>query len=182
VIIMTDRKYEMLQRRLDIDLDKLKEFSIKRFKTFRGMEDEGFNAELYKGSKKVGFIIYGGDGGDTVIEWDDEKIEKEVDSFLSSLPMVKSTHIKGFEYNLDEEFFVQDLIKIMDEEKEMNRLSRNKILAVSETCKCGKVFLYDRGKFTDDTVIESGKKRGENLKIVRSLKDWFKLVVGQECD
>ncbi len=49
--------------------NKLSDYSVKSVKTFDGMEETGFNANLYRGSKKIASVIDSGDGGETNVRW-----------------------------------------------------------------------------------------------------------------
>lgn len=45
------------------------EYSVKNIKTFRGMEDTGYNSTLYRDGKKVANADYEGNGGSVRIDW-----------------------------------------------------------------------------------------------------------------
>ena len=51
-------------------------YSVKKVKTFRGMEGEGYNADLYRDGKKIAFVIDEGCGGETRFEWLDLGVPK----------------------------------------------------------------------------------------------------------
>lgn len=46
-------------------------YTVKGVKTFRGMDTHGYNATLYRGKKKVAFLIEEGNGGELNINWAD---------------------------------------------------------------------------------------------------------------
>lgn len=61
----------------------LKGFSVKVKKTFRGMEDEGFNAALYLKGKAVADVNDYGTGGPVQVDWYEGK--EEVHKLFSEL-------------------------------------------------------------------------------------------------
>ena len=46
-------------------------YSVKKVKTFRGMEGHGYNADLYRDGKKIAFVMEEGCGGEPTFEWED---------------------------------------------------------------------------------------------------------------
>jgi len=46
---------------------KLEDYSVKKVIEFEGMDGSGYNATLYRGSKKIAFIIDEGNGGELIV-------------------------------------------------------------------------------------------------------------------
>ena len=56
----------------------LKDYTVKGIKTFLGMEGNGYNANLYRGKKKVAFLCDSATGGETDVTWEDRSSKKQV--------------------------------------------------------------------------------------------------------
>jgi len=112
-------------------------YSVKSVKSFNGMEDAGYNCDLYKGKVKVAECIYEGSGGMVLVYWKDSwrmgdketgKVEisginsqgnsysyqvspeeKLFHDFLKSLPRLKSEYFEdGLE--VDTDIFIGEMV------------------------------------------------------------------------
>lgn len=115
--------------------------TLKKIKTFQGMEMVGFNAEVYVNGVFCYTAINSGDGGQTdfrpnIFGKDIEKVKQQIkllDEYIDTLPK-KVLNIgdgKTFEHKVDLEMFVDDLleeIEIQKAEKQMKKLMETSIL------------------------------------------------------
>jgi hypothetical protein len=62
-------------------------FEIKKFKSFIGMEGDGFNAELWMDGKKAAFIIDDARGGEFNWNWDSLEMEQKYKGYIKALPI-----------------------------------------------------------------------------------------------
>lgn len=119
---------------------KLEDFSLKGYKTFRGMEGHGFNATLMLGKKTVAFLLDEGNGGEMRIEWKEGhwKAPKEIVEFLASPEAVKiavereEAFRKQYGFGNDQPLptsweptdFVEFLIEKQEDAKEIKKLAK----------------------------------------------------------
>jgi hypothetical protein len=130
------------------------EYSVKKVKTFRGSDFDGYNAELYRGKMKVADILDEGNGGEVMIDWDDRTASKvritakghdgkprEYDGtpeqkilidFIATLP----PEIYD-EYTLDvsDDMFVGALVDAFEEDKKLRRMCKKKTVVKTTDCK-----------------------------------------------
>lgn len=103
------------------------EYSVKNVKSFIGMEGLGFNANLYRGKKKIAFCMDDANGGMVHIDWDtggNGGAEGQLlRGHVANLPKVISSHDK-IELTIDEGWFVIDLVSKWEDDKEERKLQR----------------------------------------------------------
>ena len=98
------------------------EYSVKNVKTFKGMEEcGGFNADLYRGKKKIAFCIDEDCGGEVLIRWIDKAEIEPLQAHVKSLPRRESEYFpEGCE--IDEGDFVWDLVNEVLYQKDVKRM------------------------------------------------------------
>lgn len=115
------------------------EYSVKNVKEFQGMEGNGFNADLYRGKKKVAFCIDEGCGGEVMIHWADrdigkrdekefvivqKSVEKEVFyAYLKSLPQFANEFTESM-LSVDATWFVGELVEEVALERERKKIAK----------------------------------------------------------
>lgn len=67
---------------MDIVMAKGEKYTLRKVKTFRGMDGEGLNAELCRDGKPVAFVMNEGSGGMTHFDWLDRKHGKSSEEDL----------------------------------------------------------------------------------------------------
>jgi len=156
-------------------------YEAKGIKTFRGMEGEGYNADLYRDGKKVAFVIDDATGGMLDVEWLDRKEEKILADHCKTLP----DRPAGF---LDEgkepmmavtpEIFIEDLVNDALLLKDAAKLTKGKIAFVDKgkmwTMKLGAHTLeaataHVRAKHPEASIL-NGREPREVLAIMRALQ------------
>ena len=110
--------------------------TVKNVKTFRGMEGDGFNANLYFDNKKICFVMDSANGGEYDYEWegktmeDRRKHEALFKDFIKALPpeklpedaeaWEKSLYPNGFR-EISEDGYISDLIDKYNMDKHRKR-------------------------------------------------------------
>lgn len=116
-------------------------YSIKGLKEFMGMDDRGYNVTLLCDGKKVADAIYGGDGGEVMIRFDNRADEKIFRDFLKTLPPVKSEYFpEGLAMTPD--IYLDELLNAHQEEKQLKRWCKKKIVAVTKGAKKGSYITF----------------------------------------
>ena len=100
-------------------------YSIKNVKTFRGMEGQGFNADLYKDGKKIAFVMDSAQGGCLDFEWIDRKEEKIINDYAKTLPKSKTF---GIEIEMDADIIIDNLVNDYLLDKEYKRKCKNNVV------------------------------------------------------
>lgn len=103
---------------------KLKQlYSVKGVKTFRGHEGIGYNASLYKGKKKIAFVIDDASGGDSHIEEEDIEAVKELELACANVGLVPRSYPgwKDWESKYDIREFIGDLVNDYEDKKRIKK-------------------------------------------------------------
>lgn len=108
---------KMIENKLD--------YNVKGIKSFIGMEGSGFNATLYRGKKKVAFVIDSAQGGDYDYQWYDKAEEKILRDYCLSL----SKHI-AYDMEMDEhpDSLIAELVDAYENKKRFTRLCKTSTL------------------------------------------------------
>jgi len=119
------------------------QYTIKGLKEFVGMEDGGFNLTLLCDGKKVATSIYGGDGGETMTDFDKKADEKVFKDFLKTLPLEKSEYFpEGLAVTPD--IFIWGLIEKYKEEKQLKRWCKTKVVVKKKGAEEGVYCTFSR--------------------------------------
>lgn len=94
--------------------------TVRKVKTFRGMEGVGYNAELCADDKPVALVIDHGDGGCVVFEWRDHAGEKDKKAVLAWLATQSPVALGLAESEDEEKYGIKtcDLYKTPDDKLE----------------------------------------------------------------
>lgn len=156
---------------------KLSDFALKGVKTFRGMEGQGFNANLFIKNKKIGFAFDDASGGPISVNWDvpcnNWEGPTEVKEFLSSPEAIELAkkqeeefhkQYSGFDVDkaidkLDLESLINYLFSEHMYSKDLNRLSkRYGFVFKSKNAPAGAFRYFTVGKdyvWTEDQVAKA---------------------------
>lgn len=158
------------------DMDVVKDFgsyAVKNVKSFMGHEGYGFNCNLYRDGKKIGFCIDDAGGGEMYpIEWAKNVDRKEeqalLDTHIKSLPKVKSEYGDGtMELTIDTGWFVSALVEKFEHDKNVRKVQRQcrgKTLFKEPTSKAGTYSVI--AAICDDRVRQYLQgKYGHNVEI-----------------
>jgi hypothetical protein len=119
------------------------DYAVKSVKSFSGRDGCGFNANLYRGSKKVAALIDSGNGGEVSIEWlvgttprthEDsagwaawhKAVKKEEDllnAHIKTLDKVESEH-GGNPLIIDAGWFVTDCVTQWERDRDIRKMQR----------------------------------------------------------
>ena len=133
------------------------DYSVKGLKTFRGVEGTGFEATLYRGSKRIATVVDDGWGGCHKWYWMDESAEEEalLSTHIAALPAetcdFEGTDGKPFVYKMDDDGFVSGLVGLLEDERRAKRTLNRVVMYVR---KDGKVYSINKKKH-DETIIRS---------------------------
>jgi len=105
------------------------DYSVKNIKTFMGMEGHGFNANLYRGKKKVAFCIDDARGGEVDIDWVEGGWKGEeamlLEAHLKTLPPVVSKFgSKKMKLTISAGWFVNDCVTRVEMEKDVKKMRK----------------------------------------------------------
>jgi len=106
------------------DVKDFGDYSVKNIKSFVGHDGYGFNANLYRGKKKVAFCLDDARGGEVDIQWLDWKDRTEaklLDAHVATLPKVEA---HGLTLTIDAGWFVSELVTKWEDEKELRKLQK----------------------------------------------------------
>lgn len=67
-------------------------YSVKNVKSFRGEDGMGFSGTLYKGKKRIAYVVDYACGGEYRYDFFDANEEKEFDRYCKSLPIIKNEY------------------------------------------------------------------------------------------
>jgi len=124
------------------DVKDFGDYEVKSVKSFVGNEGYGFNANLYRNGKKIGFCVDdAGGGGMFPIHWDKNVDRQEEQRLLTAhikgLPKVQA---HGMELTIDESWFVTELVTKWETERDIKKLQKKcatKTLFRHSKCKVG---------------------------------------------
>jgi len=73
-----------------LDMENI--YSVKNVKTFRGEDGLGFACTLYRGNKRIAYVVDPADGSFCRWDWFNEHEEHDFDKYCKSLPLIKSEY------------------------------------------------------------------------------------------
>lgn len=110
--------------------------TVRKVKTFMGMDCPGYNCELLFNGKPVACVVQDGSGGETQIEWKSPEDEKTVLAWAKSLPMpdmsdvggttLPESHDKTGFFRLD--VAIEEAIAKQDMDKRLKRMCKKKTI------------------------------------------------------
>ncbi len=175
---------------------KLSDYSVKGVKTFLGMEGYGYNATLYREKKKVATVIDSGDGGETMINWEDRLAkrveltgrnfsgkeftydgtpeEKILIELLAKEPMKKDDDgIMTDGYSETEDMFIGSLVTDYEMKKELRRLCKGNVCYKLKSDPAG-TYYARKATYSEKAKAILEQEHGDNLDIIynerRSIK------------
>lgn len=177
------------------DVQDFGDYAVKSVKSFVGNEGYGFNANLYRNGKKIGFCYDdAGGGGMHPIDWlgtpnshDDkdgwekwrkfrDEEQRLLDLHIAGLPKVESEHCDGG-LTVDESWFVTELVSKWERERDMKKLLKQ--------CKTKTLFRHSKCKFggyvimsaicDEKTRAKLKKDYGEDVEIFNDVLDAGKI-------
>ena len=104
------------------------EYSVKNVKSFQGREGYGFNCNLYRNNRKIGFCMDDASGGGMYpIDWagniDRQEEQQLLNAHLETLPPVDSD-FGGDPLRIDEGWFVEELVNEAERQKDLRKMRR----------------------------------------------------------
>jgi len=117
-----------MEKIMSIDTKNFGDYTVKKVKSFEGREGYGFNADLYRGKKKVAFCRDMAHGGEVNIDWveggwngEEAKLLK---AHVDSLPSVDSKYEGIPPLKIDEGWFVTDCVSKWESEKDLRKMQK----------------------------------------------------------
>ena len=114
------------------------DYSVKKVKSFTGREGLGFNADLYRGKKKIAFAYDDASGGDVRIDWIEKGEAKLLEDHVAKLPKVNS----GFEgiapLKVDMGWFVTHCVSRFEQQADIRKMIKK--------CKTHTLFKHKESK------------------------------------
>lgn len=122
-------------------------YSVKKVKSFQGMDGFGYNAELCRDGKPVAFVIDGGNGGSIEIQWKDTQANRVKINIITSdgkpytysgtpEEAILAEHLKtlpteildGIEISVCKDIFIGELVDEFENDKRYRRLCKKSTL------------------------------------------------------
>ena len=150
---------------MSISVKNFGDYSVKAIKSFQGREGYGFNANLYRGKKKVAFAMDSANGGEIDIDWvgDRKAIESEMkllQAHLATLPPVKSEYASVGELTIDASWFVTDCVTKWERDRDMRKMVKQ--------CKTKTLYRTLDHKFGQYAIMASPCHDGTRLMLKRA--------------
>jgi hypothetical protein len=98
------------------------EYSVKKVKNFTGMDTIGFNADLYRGNKKIALAIDDGNGGEVYLQGLSRDEEDKLNTFCKSLPQIDTEYT--FKLTVDIGLLVGELVAKFEKERDINKMRK----------------------------------------------------------
>lgn len=108
-----------------IDLVNEQNLSLKNIKRFIGHDGQGLNANLYKGKKKICFILDLADGGPMDFQWINQAEEK---LFEDSVKKLGKYEYHGLEFEYKPNIFVDIWLNVIFREKQEKKLIKKNMV------------------------------------------------------
>ena len=157
------------------------------------MEGLGFNANLYKGSKRVAFAIDSGDGGEVIIRWEDRGSkeveitarsfsgeeytyggtpeEKILNELLAKGTMKEEATLGAAGENFESvDIFIDRLVFEYELRKRLLKACKSRICYRLKTNRKGEYYSF-KGEYSDQVKSELEHDLGDNLDIIYN--EWF---------
>jgi len=147
-------------------------YTIKKLKTFKGMEGMGgFNLDLCRNGKKIAECINDDTGGDTMFYFINRDEEKIFDNYVKSLPPYE---YDGETYSTDWNIYVENLVNAALEERLFKRLCKKYVCYELHGDKPGRYYRYGTGKNLKENynsyVATLKKEHGEKIAVIYNEK------------
>jgi hypothetical protein len=184
---------------MSLTVDNFGEYVVKNVKSFSGMEGLGFNANLYRGKKKVAFLIDEGCGGEVHIDfivgkspknrddypteeaykkaWEEyraaNKVEEDLlDAHVKTLPKVDSDW-GGDPLTIDAGWFVTDCVTKWERDRDLRKMAKKcqtKTLYRTSDCKMGAYYIHPK-PYSDALATAIRSKYGQDVEIFNEVID-----------
>ena len=146
------------------------DYSIKNVKTFPGHDGMlGFNASLYKGSKKIATVFDSAHGGCYEYTWVNGwngTDAKELEEHIKTLPDEK---FGRHSLSMDMDLFVGKMVDEFETKKRLKRYCRTKTLYRIDTTKEG-VWQIGNIRYSEDVLKKLKERYGKRLVAVLDTK------------
>jgi len=151
------------------DIKDFGDYSVKNVKSFMGREGLGFNANLYRGKKKIAFCFDDARGGEVDIDWVGGWKGEEatlLEQHIATLPKVQSSY-SDMELTIDQGWFVSELVTKWEQEKDLRKMKKQcmtKILFRTPKHKLGQYVIMS-ATFNGETKAKIQAKYGNDVEI-----------------
>ena len=108
-----------------LEIVRKHDYSLKNIRTFKGHDGEGLNANLYKGKKKIFFILDMADGGPMDFQW---ICPSEIKLFEDSVKTLGKYEYQGMEFEYIPQTFIDIWVTVILREKQEKRLIKNNMV------------------------------------------------------
>jgi hypothetical protein len=145
-------------------VDKLKQkYSVKKLRTFRGMEGDGVNSTLYENGEAVCDVDDDGNGG--CLNFGNYEVEEKLEKELKNVGKVKYDETDTMTFTYDAEMFLNDLIDAALEDKTYKRKCKTKTLVITSKCERGQhiEWKYKFSQNVKEQIEKYYKASKENL-------------------
>lgn len=152
-------------------------YTVRKLKSFIGMEGYGFNADLYRDGKKVAFVIDDASGGCLDIQWvGGHKSEEaaKLREYVKSLPTFK---LNGVEANVevDEDLFIGELVNDAFLVKDLRSKMKGKVLFIIPSSGDMYTVKHAQGDLLK-AIAAMQEKHGKDILVLNAVTDDKELV------
>jgi len=145
-------------------------YTVRKIKTFRGHEGEGFNAELCRDGKKICDVIDEGNGGEIYFEGLSGADRTQLETFIKD----KTWEFDGHVYEMSPDVFVGELVGDELERRRIARLCKKHLVARVREGAGVAVYQY-KGAYTAELAAHVRKEHGDKLiEIVNETPELFR--------
>lgn len=114
---------------MSISVENFGEYLVKNVKSFIGREGHGFNANLYRGKKKIAFTYDDASGGEIRVDWveggysggEEGQLLKE---YISTLPELENEWEPNRPIPVDEQIFVSDCVAKWQLDRDIRKMRK----------------------------------------------------------
>lgn len=147
----------------------LADYSVKKVRTFEGREGLGYNADLYRGNKKIASVIDDAHGGDLMINWLDRNEETLLEQHCATLPPLPPlpSHPQLPALDVDCGLFIEELVNSFQREKDLNKMRKQCLTkTLYRTSQCGYGAYYIMKNVCTDQIRQHLRtKHGNDVEI-----------------
>ena len=148
-------------------------FTLKKRKTFHGLDWQGNQGDLYYNGKKVAWYNDSGNGGSCDIVYYDNAyapiLEETIKRYFKERPIITEYG----ELDGDEDLFMAELLQLMDDEKEYKKAVKKGYSCLVTYTDANTHFSYSMMCNEDTDQKMSNRTDITELKIYRSTKDFI---------
>ena len=145
------------------ELAKAQGYEVRGVKSFMGREGYGFNATMYRGGKKIAFVMDSANGGMYDWDWVDRKEETILEMNVATLPKVPSGYEGIGELTIDMDWFISELVEDFENDRDFRTKCKSKTLFILYSHQNGEYIIHS-APYTASVKTRIEAEYGKDLK------------------